>query len=111
MTAAVVAHMPYRGLLAFLLVCALAMGSRARAAEGDVEQGRDTYGELCVTCHGPDMVNPGALSFDLRKFPKDDFERFKTSVLNGKGRAMPAWRDKLSDEDVVNLWAYVRGGG
>jgi mono/diheme cytochrome c family protein len=57
------------------------------------------------------MVNPGALSFDLRKFPKDDFERFKGSVLNGKGRAMPAWRDKLSDEDVAGLWAYVRSGG
>ena len=83
----------------------------ARAAEGDVDQGRDTYGELCVTCHGRDMVNAGALSFDLRKFPKDDFERFKSSVLNGKGRAMPAWRDKVSDEDVSNLWAYVRSGG
>jgi mono/diheme cytochrome c family protein len=32
-------------------------------------------------------------------------------VLNGKGRAMPAWRDKLSDEDVAGLWAYVRSGG
>jgi mono/diheme cytochrome c family protein len=83
----------------------------ARAAEGDVDQGRDTYGELCATCHGPDMVNSGALSFDLRRFPKDDFERFKGSVLNGKGRAMPAWRDKLSDEDIANLWTYVRSGG
>ena len=109
MTAAVVSPMPYRGLLGFLLVCALTVG--ARAAEGDVEQGRDTYGELCVTCHGPDMVNSGALSFDLRKFTKDDFDRFKNSVLNGKGRAMPAWADKLSDEDIANLWAYVRSGG
>jgi mono/diheme cytochrome c family protein len=89
----------------------LAASLPARAAEGDVEQGRDTYGELCATCHGRDMINSGALTFDLRKFPKDDFERFKTSVLNGKGRAMPAWRDKVSDEDVANLWAYVRGGG
>ena len=109
MTAAVVAHLPYRGFLAVLVVCALAVG--ARAAEGDVDQGRETYGELCVTCHGRDMVNAGALSFDLRKFPKDDFERFKSSVLNGKGRAMPPWRDKVSDEDVSNLWAYVRSGG
>jgi len=108
-TAAVVAHLPYRGFLAVLVVCALAVG--ARAAEGDVDQGRETYGELCVTCHGRDMVNAGALSFDLRKFPKDDFERFKSSVLNGKGRAMPAWRDKVSDEDISNLWAYVRSGG
>jgi mono/diheme cytochrome c family protein len=83
----------------------------ARAADGDVDQGRDTYHELCATCHGRDMINAGTLSFDLRKFPKDDAERFKTSVLNGKGRAMPAWADKLSDEDVANLWAYVKSGG
>jgi mono/diheme cytochrome c family protein len=83
----------------------------ARAAEGDVDLGRDTYGELCATCHGRDMVNAGTLSFDLRKFPKDDFARFKASVLDGKGRAMPAWRDKVSDEDIANLWAYVKSGG
>jgi cytochrome c55X len=83
----------------------------ARAADGDVDQGRDTYQELCATCHGPDMVNPGGLSFDLRKFPKDDLNRFKASVLNGKGSAMPAWSGKLSDEDIANLWAYVKSGG
>ncbi len=83
----------------------------ARAAEGDVDQGRDTYQDLCSSCHGPDMVNSGTLSFDLRKFPKDDFARFKNSVLNGKGTAMPAWAGKVSDEDLANLWAYVRSGG
>jgi mono/diheme cytochrome c family protein len=83
----------------------------ARAADGDVDQGRDTYQDLCSSCHGRDMVNPGTLSFDLRKFPKDDFARFKTSVLNGKGTAMPAWAGKVSDEDLANLWAYVRSGG
>jgi mono/diheme cytochrome c family protein len=57
------------------------------------------------------MVNPGTLSFDLRKFPKDDFARFRNSVLGGKGTAMPAWAGKISDEDVANLWAYVRSGG
>ena len=67
--------------------------------------------DLCSSCHGRDMVNSGTLSFDLRKFPKDDFDRFKKSVLNGKGTAIPAWAGKVSDEDVANLWAYVRSGG
>jgi mono/diheme cytochrome c family protein len=89
-----------------LLIC-----PPARAADGDVDQGRDTYQDLCSTCHGRDMVNPGTLSFDLRKFPKDDFARFRTSVLSGKGTAMPAWAGKVSDEDLTNLWAYVRSGG
>ena len=93
-----------------LLICALAF-TPACAADGDVDQGRDTYQDLCSSCHGRDMVNSGTLSFDLRNFPKDDFARFKSSVLNGKGTAMPAWAGKISDEDLVNLWAYVRSGG
>ena len=32
-------------------------------------------------------------------------------MLNGKNDAMPAWRDKLTDEDLSALWAYVRSGG
>jgi mono/diheme cytochrome c family protein len=95
------------GMGLFLILLA----SPAIAADGDIDQGRDTYHELCAPCHGRDMVNAGTLSFDLRKFPRDDADRFKNSVLNGKGRAMPAWADKLTDEDIANLWAYVKSGG
>jgi mono/diheme cytochrome c family protein len=81
------------------------------ARADDVEQGREVYHELCASCHGRDMVNTGTISPDLRQFPKDDVARFKNIVLNGKGRAMPAWADKVSEEDVANLWAYVKSGG
>jgi mono/diheme cytochrome c family protein len=102
-----------RSLLAALtLFAGLAGAQFALAAEADlVEQGRDLYGDICATCHGRDMVNAGTISFDLRKFPKDDFARFRNSVLNGKNQAMPAWRDKITDEDLTALWAYVRSGG
>ena len=53
------------------------------------------------------MVNPGGVVFDLRKFPADQFDRFKTSVLNGKGQAMPPWREKLSDEEETNTLRHV----
>jgi mono/diheme cytochrome c family protein len=82
-----------------------------RAAEGDADLGRETYQDLCATCHGRDMVNTGTLSFDLRKFPKDAFDRFRISVLNGKGNGMPPWAGKLGDDDLANLWAYVKSGG
>jgi len=75
-----------------------------------VDQGRQIYDDLCVTCHGRDMVSPGLVTFDLRKFPKDDAARFRNSVLNGKGAAMPPWQGKVSDEELDLLWAYVRGG-
>jgi mono/diheme cytochrome c family protein len=77
----------------------------------DTELGRGVYEDFCVACHGRDMVTPGGVTFDLRKFPKDDFDRFRNAVLNGKPPAMPPWRDKVSDEDVKLLWAYVRDGG
>jgi mono/diheme cytochrome c family protein len=91
---------------------ALEWGGSALAAEAElVEQGHDLYDAMCAMCHGRDMVNAGSLSFDLRKFPKDDFARFRDSVLNGKNQAMPPWRDTLTDDDVAALWAYVRSGG
>jgi mono/diheme cytochrome c family protein len=102
---------PY-AISAILAIAILGGTSPAPAAEAElIEQGRDLYGDFCATCHGRDMVNTGTFSFDLRKFPKDDFPRFRNSVLDGKNQAMPAWRDKITDEDLAALWAYVRSGG
>jgi mono/diheme cytochrome c family protein len=86
-------------------------GLCAGAQADDADLGREVYDDFCATCHGRDMVTPGGVTFDLRKFPKDDFERFRNAVVNGKPPAMPPWRDKVSDDDVKLLWAYVRSGG
>src|SRR5262249_36835899 len=73
-----------RGLLCFrlgptkyalsALVTWAVLHAGARADDADL--GRELYDDVCATCHGRDMVNPGGVTFDLRKFPKDDFERF-----------------------------------
>ena len=100
-------------MLAALVLCTLRFGAIAQSGPPtpqQIDDGRQVYEEFCVTCHGRDMVSPGLVTFDLRKFPKEDFARFQTAVLNGKPPAMPAWRDKLGNEDVILLWAYVRGG-
>ena len=103
--------LPRRGrrIRAVATFAIIALASPARAAD-DIEEGRSLFNETCATCHGRDMTNPG-LAFDLRKFPKEDPARFKNSVLNGKGQGMPPWKDKLSDEDVQILWAFVVSGG
>lgn len=80
------------------------------AAADQVADGQSLYREFCVSCHGRDLQASG-LTFDLRKFPKNDAQRFRQSVLNGKGQAMPAWNSQLSAEDVQALWAYVLSGG
>jgi len=75
-----------------------------------VEQGGSLFAQMCSHCHGVHMVNPGTSSFDLRKFPHEQRERFFNSVTHGKGN-MPAWGDILKPEEIEALWAYVRTGG
>lgn len=75
-----------------------------------VAQGKGLYRQLCSTCHGVNMVNPGTSSFDLRKFPREDRDRFVASVTRGKN-SMPAWGDMLQPDEIEVLWAYVRAGG
>jgi len=96
-------------LLASVGLAASVLAEGAPSPE-DVDQGREIYVDNCETCHGRDMVNPGLVTFDLRKFPRDDPARFRASVLNGKGAAMPAFQGRVSDEEITLLWAYVRGG-
>lgn len=57
------------------------------------------------------MVNSGTTTYDLRKFPVEQSERFVQSVTNGKGN-MPSFKEVFSPEEIGKLWAYVgsRGG-
>ncbi|MDE5447028.1 cytochrome c [Bradyrhizobium sp. CSA207] len=93
-------------------VVALAAAYPATAQQnGDVDrakidQGRATFAEHCSPCHGPNMVNAGAITPDLRRFP-DDEARFVTTVKSGKNNRMPPWSDFLSDDEITALWTYV----
>lgn len=82
-----------------------------RFASADIERGREQYHRSCAQCHGRNMVNAGITSYDLRRFPSDQPERFVLSVTQGKG-SMPSFKDALTLEQVQALWAYVgsRGG-
>lgn len=84
---------------------------RATAQHADDEQakidlGKSTFAEKCSHCHGPNMVNSGTITPDLRRFP-DDRKRFVTTVKLGKNNRMPPWGDILNDEEIADLWAYV----
>ena len=101
-------------LVAIALIACTAFSTPVRPEAAptpeQIDQGREVYEDNCETCHGRNMVSPGLVVFDLRKFPKDDPARFRGSVLDGKGNAMPAFRGRIGDADVDLLWAYVRGG-
>lgn len=80
--------------------------TEADDAHAKVDQGKVTFAQKCSHCHGPNMVNSGTVTPDLRRFP-DDAPRFATTVKQGKNGRMPPWGDILSDDDIAALWAYV----
>jgi mono/diheme cytochrome c family protein len=101
-----------------LVTCALVISRSPAAAQGaqtfrqdQIQAGSKVYAQRCATCHGQKMENPDAElgAFDLRYFPRDDHDRFVSSVRDGKN-TMPAWGSVISAVDIEALWAYLCAG-
>jgi mono/diheme cytochrome c family protein len=100
----------------FLVCCSVVMSNMAFADAEDmvqpnpeqIKKGETLYAQHCAACHGPRMADPEG-AFDLRKFPRDQHDRFTTSVTKGKN-SMPPWGGLLTPDDVGALWAYVVAG-
>ncbi len=75
-------------------------------AQAQIDHGKATYAKNCSHCHGPNLVNPGTITPDLRGFP-DDKTRFVMTVKQGKNNRMPPWGDILNDDEITDLWAYI----
>jgi mono/diheme cytochrome c family protein len=102
-------------LSAALVLCASAICAPAQAqpqtqntadTAATVDAGRKAYTSYCTRCHGINLVVSGGAFYDLRTFPRDDKERFLTSVNKGK-RAMPAWEGVVSPQDQEAIWTYI----
>ncbi len=91
---------------AVLSAAAFAQQQDGTAAHSPIDLGKTTFAQKCSHCHGPNMVNSGTITPDLRRFP-DDQPRFVTTVKQGKNGRMPPWGDILSDDEITALWAYV----
>jgi mono/diheme cytochrome c family protein len=87
-------------------VPAAAQQSDAGGDQTMIDRGKITFAQKCSHCHGPNMVNAGTVTPDLRRFP-DDETRFATTVKQGKNNRMPPWGDLLGDDEINDLWAYV----
>ncbi|MFM2035226.1 MAG: Cytochrome c6 precursor [Pseudomonadota bacterium] len=100
-----------------LLACCAALTGAAHAQDAprfvmdEINQGNTLFHRTCAQCHGRNMVNSGTTTYDLRRFPVDQPERFVQSVTNGKAN-MPSFKEALTSEEIRKLWAYVgsRGG-
>jgi mono/diheme cytochrome c family protein len=73
-----------------------------------ISTGAEIYSVNCSPCHGARLEGLGS-AFDLRKFPRDQRERFINSVTRGKNQ-MPPWGDFFKPDELEALWAYVVAG-
>jgi mono/diheme cytochrome c family protein len=71
-----------------------------------IQAGESVYNNYCFTCHGEKLVSSGQ-TFDLRRLHTEDRARFENSVNNGKGQ-MPPWKGVLTNEEIDQLWHYIR---
>lgn len=97
--------------IACAMVAAVTQVARADGEElnpAQIRKGSDIYAQNCSPCHGPRMLDPQG-AFDLRTFPRDEKNRFLTSVSKGKNQ-MPPWGGLLSPADIDALWAYTVAG-
>src|SRR3569623_2042143 len=97
-------------ILAAVAVLTVAPVAAVRAADepnaqAQIDHGKATYAEKCSHCHGPNLMNSGTITPDLRAFP-DDRTRFVTTVKQGKNNKMPPWGEILSEDEIGELWAF-----
>ena len=85
---------------------------------GDPEAGMQLYQKYCQVCHGEEGDGEGIMTNLMGITPMDHTNPNETdtlsnediakSILDGKGRFMPAWQGILSQEDVEGLVSYIR---
>lgn len=78
--------------------------------EGDVKRGKEVYMKECTACHGvngegitgPALGNPSALAHNTD-------EVIRHAIREGRQETpMPAFKNKLSSEDIDNVTAFLR---
>jgi len=75
-------------------------------AQSAVENGREVYAEHCAQCHGERLMATGA-GPDLKLLGADRQAHFDQIVRDGKAQ-MPAFAGMITDEEIAQIWAYVR---
>jgi cbb3-type cytochrome c oxidase subunit III len=77
--------------------------------------GATVFGAKCALCHGKDGAGqPNWKAKGQPDFTNAEWQHSHTdaqiadSIRNGKGKYMPAFKSKLSDEDIAAVVARVR---
>ena len=98
---------------ALLRISAILMCAGAVVNAG-AEPAASLYKAKCAACHGPvgDANTPAGKALKVASFTSEAALKETDADLlaiakNGKGK-MPAWHDKLSEDQLKDLVAYIR---
>ncbi len=85
---------------------------------GDPDHGLELYQQYCSVCHGVEGDGDGMMTQLIGITPMDHTNPNETnsltndeiiqSILEGKGRFMPAWEGILKQDDVEAIVSYIR---
>ena len=109
--------------LSLLTVCSVLCYGSFDLLAGDAAHGQSIYDQLCWRCHGRSGKSDGPVSDAMSPRPRDLTDRAYMSTVSdaqlltvikhggpsaGKSPAMMAFKDVLSDDDILALVAYLR---
>jgi len=89
-----------------------ALDARAKLYDNNapaISQGQQLYSQMnCVGCHshGGGGMGPPLMDDEWRYGGRID--QIASSIAEGRPNGMPAWRSKLTDDQIWQLAAYVR---
>jgi cytochrome c551 len=98
-----------KSLVIFIALLALACGesSSGGITIKDVAATRALYeSQQCATCHGPKGEGGVGLNLKTGMPMQRSLEQIEAQIKNGSG-VMPAFKDKLSQEQIQELAKYV----
>jgi mono/diheme cytochrome c family protein len=107
---------PLPPIVALVALVASAGCKKSQAAEAS-PQGKELFASACARCHGPDgtggfPVSPGGPSprnFRDRAFQTSHTDdQIKTTIVNGKGTAMPPFGATFDEGQLRALVGTVR---
>ena len=101
--------------LAVVAASGASRSSDSRRGSAQAERGRSIYTANCARCHGGDGMSHTSMGqmteapnlSDAAWQSRRSTARMISSVTNGRGE-MPAFRRKLSRQDIAAAVAYVR---
>lgn len=101
---------PWAGLVAGLILLVsfprTGLAQQSKLDPEKIEAGESVYSTYCAPCHGDGLVSSGQFP-NLKRLTPGDRAKFDTTVREGRNQ-MPPWRDVLTDEQIDQVWTYIR---